>query len=102
MAQLNPSRLDLARRRRGTKKTELASALGVTPRMLNQYERGGTEASDLVIEKMATALGFPVKFLTGDDIEEPDPEGVSFRSLKSMTAAQQHQAIGSASLAVMF
>ena len=102
MGQLNPTRLDLARRRRGTKKTELAAAIGVTPRMLNQYERGGTEASDHVIEKMAEVLGFPVDFLTGEDIEEPDPEGVSFRSLKSMTAAQQHQAIGSASLAVVF
>lgn len=101
MAQLNPTRLDLARRRRGTTKTALAAALSVTPRMLNQYENGGTVASPATVERMAEILGFPIEFLTGQDVEEPDPEGVSFRSLKSMTAAQRHQAIGSASLAVI-
>jgi Zn-dependent peptidase ImmA (M78 family)/transcriptional regulator with XRE-family HTH domain len=101
MERFNPSRLDLARRRRGLTKKDLADALGVSPRMLNQYERGDSVPSEPTIEKLVTCLRFPREFYVGDTVEEPSIEGVSFRSLSAMTRRQRDQAIGSAAVAVL-
>jgi Zn-dependent peptidase ImmA (M78 family)/DNA-binding XRE family transcriptional regulator len=101
MECFNPTRLDLARRRRGLSKKELADALGVSSRMLNQYERGDSLPSEQTVHKLIGCLRFPWEFFAGDTVEEPSVEGVSFRSLSAMTRRQRDQAIGSAALAVM-
>lgn len=102
MERFNPTRLDLARRRRGLTKTQLATAAGVSTRILNAYENEEREPTDDTIERLAAAVGFPVSFLDGDDVEEPPTDAVSFRSMSSMTARQENQARGAAAIALMF
>jgi Zn-dependent peptidase ImmA (M78 family)/DNA-binding XRE family transcriptional regulator len=101
MERFNPTRLDLARRRRGLTKGKLAEAAGVTPRILSAYERGDRDPSAQTVVRLAAALAFPLAFFAGDDVDEPSIEGVSFRSLSSMTARQRDQARGAAAIAVL-
>ncbi len=100
MEDFNPSRLDLARRRRGLTKSALAEAAGVSTRILTAYEHGERYPSEPTVRRLASALDFPVAFFAGDDIEEPSVDGVSFRALSSMTARQRDQATGAAAIAV--
>jgi Zn-dependent peptidase ImmA (M78 family)/DNA-binding XRE family transcriptional regulator len=100
MTQFNPARLDLARRRRGLTKTRLAELASISTRLLAAYERGDRPPTDPTLQKLADAIGFPVAFLGGDDLEEPSVDGVSFRSLSAMTASQRDQAIGAATIAI--
>src|ERR1019366_234435 len=100
MAHFNPSRLDLARRRRGCAKGALAMAAVVAPRTLTAYERGETEPDERVLARLAAALAFPVAFFVREDAVEPSIDGVSFRALSSMTARQRDQACGAASIAL--
>ena len=100
MDSLNPTRLDLARRRRGLTKTKLAEIAGVSTRILSDYEKGRKQPTEKTLQALAGALNFPVTFFAGDDIEEPSLDGVSFRSMSSMTARQRDQACGAAALAL--
>ena len=85
----NPRRLTLARRRRGLSEKQLAAAICVTTRALTAYEAGEYPPADDVLSRIARVLEFPLAFFSGDDLEEPDPKGASFRSMKRMTAAQR-------------
>ena len=100
MDDFNPSRLDLARRRRGYTKGMLAEAAGVSTRILTAYERGERDPSERTVQRLAAALDFPVEFFAGEDVEEPSIDGVSFRALSGMTARQRDQATGAAAIAV--
>jgi Zn-dependent peptidase ImmA (M78 family)/DNA-binding XRE family transcriptional regulator len=100
VGNFNPSRLDLARRRRGFSKTALAHAAGVSTRILSAYERGDREPSEPTVHSLAAALDFPATFFVAPDIEEPSIDGVSFRALSSMTARQRDQATGAAAIAI--
>jgi Zn-dependent peptidase ImmA (M78 family)/transcriptional regulator with XRE-family HTH domain len=99
MVEFTPSRMDLARRRRGLSKKDLAGALGVSARTLLSYERGETTPSEAVLDLLAEQLDFPLEFFFGPEISEPAVAGVSFRSKSSMTARQRDKAISSATLA---
>jgi Zn-dependent peptidase ImmA (M78 family)/HJR/Mrr/RecB family endonuclease/DNA-binding XRE family transcriptional regulator len=98
--RFNPTRLDLARRRRGFTKTKLAREAGVSTRILTAYESGDREPTDATLQRLATSLDFPSEFFAGDDLEEPLLDGVSFRALSGMTARQRDQATGSAAIAI--
>lgn len=100
MANFNYSRVDLGRRRRGLTKTALANAAGIAPRNLNAYGRGDQEPTALTVQRLAAAVGFPSDFFYGPDLDEPLPEGASFRSLSRLTARQRDQALGSGALAL--
>jgi Zn-dependent peptidase ImmA (M78 family)/DNA-binding XRE family transcriptional regulator len=100
MDRLNPSRLDLARRRRGLTKKQLAADAGISVRVLSDYERSEKEPTDATLRRIAATLDFPVEFFAGDDIDEPTIAGVSFRALSSMTARQRDQATGAAAIAL--
>lgn len=102
MERFNPTRLDLARRRRGLTKTELARAADISTRLLTAYERGERDATETTVRRLAGALRFPIAFFEGDDIEEPPIDGVSFRALSSMTRRQRDQAHGAAAVAAEF
>lgn len=97
---LNHTRIDLARRRRGLTKTKLAEGAGVSARILTDYLTGSKKPSETTVANLAAALEMPVEFFSGDDIEEPMIDGVSFRALSSMTARQRDQAIGAAAIAM--
>jgi Zn-dependent peptidase ImmA (M78 family)/DNA-binding XRE family transcriptional regulator len=97
----NPSRLRVARKRRGLTKLELAERIGVEWRSVSGYEAGEYPPSEDTLARIGVALKFPVAFFCGDDLEEPDPDIASFRAMKKMTAAQRDMALGEGALALL-
>lgn len=57
----NNTRFALARKRRGLTKRALAKEVGVTDRSITAYESGQTVPENQTIEKIASALRFPVR-----------------------------------------
>lgn len=98
--EFNPSRLVLARKRRGLSKTALAAASSISVRSLGYYESGEVEPSDEHLERLAFKLELPTTFFFGTDIEEIMLDAASFRSLSTMTAAQRDSALAAGSFAV--
>lgn len=88
---LTPSRLTLARTRRGLTAAELARKSGVPARAIGEYERGLRRPKPATTESLAGALGFPAAFLTAP--EPARPQGI---------AAERAQAIAAAQLAIEF
>lgn len=98
--KFNPSRLTLARQRRGATKTKLADELGITPRSITAYEAGDTVPSEEKVAAFARVLEFPISFFSAHTIEVPTMENASFRSLSSMTSGQRDSALGAGALAI--
>lgn len=102
--QFNPSRLKLARVRRKLTLKALAELVDLTPRRVAEYEKDycASTPPEKLIEAYEEALQYPKNFfLKETDVELVEPESVSFRSLKSMKASNQHAAIGAGSLGLM-
>lgn len=97
----NPSRLTLARKRRGLTKARLAKAVGVEPRSITAYESGEFGPDEERLQKLASVLRFQVPFFQGDDLDEPSPDCASFRALTKMTASQRDIALGCGAVALM-
>lgn len=95
-----PSRLELARRRRGFTKKDLAEATGIPPRTLKAYISGAQEPTRARVGILADVLNFPVEFFFRPDVEELPLAAVSFRALSKLTARQRDQAIASAEIAL--
>lgn len=101
---INPARLKLARTRKQLTLKALAEKVGLTARMVSEYEKDYCKSipPDSTIQAFANALSYPKEFFFCDsEIEIVEPESVSFRSMKSMRAAQQHAAIGAGTLGLM-
>ncbi|GLZ32439.1 transcriptional regulator [Lentzea sp. NBRC 105346] len=71
---LTPSRLTLARQRRGLTTADLSRRTGLAPSTITAYERGTRQPTPPTIENLSAALGFPQGFLTAP--EPPDPSAV--------------------------
>ena len=97
---MNPTRLSLARRRRGWTKKKLAEAVGVTPRAITAYERMEYEPDELALDRMVRALRFPRSFFYRDDPPEISRQAVSFRALTRMSARRRNAAEAAGLLAV--
>lgn len=97
----NPSRLTLARKRRGLTMIKLAAAVGVEPRSVSAYEKGEFGPDDNRMARLAAVLKFPEAFFFGDDLDEPTPDIASFRALSKMTAGQRDTALGAGAIALM-
>lgn len=97
----NPSRLTLARKRRGLTMTKLAAAIDVEPRSISAYEKGEFSPDTEPLTRLAKALRFPEPFFFGDDLDEPTPDIASFRALSKMTAGQRDTALGAGAIALM-
>jgi len=97
----NPSRLTLARKRRGMKKRELAERIGMTEKSVSNYEAGAQEPETTTLRKLSEALRFPEAFFFGDDPEVPTPDVASFRSLSKMSASQRDSALGAGAIALL-
>ncbi|WP_447742361.1 helix-turn-helix domain-containing protein [Enterobacter asburiae] len=99
----NPSRLKLARIRRKLTLKELAEKMGLSSRIVIEYEKAYClyEPTPETVQAYARALKYPESFFFGDDVEAIDPLTVSFRSLRTTKAADQHAAIGAGALGVM-
>ena len=100
MPGFTPSRLVLARKRKGITKKELAEKAGISVRSLTAYEAELQEPTPLTLARLADALGFPVEFFHRPPISAPSLEGASFRALKRMTASQRDQAVSAGAFAV--
>jgi Zn-dependent peptidase ImmA (M78 family)/DNA-binding transcriptional regulator YiaG len=96
----NPTRLTLARKRRGLTKIELARKISVEVRSVTAYESGEYSPSDDAINRLRSVLQFPAEFFYGDDLEEPRPDTASFRAMSKMTAAQRDMALGEGTIAL--
>jgi Zn-dependent peptidase ImmA (M78 family) len=100
-----PSRLALARRRRGFTKVQLAKKAGLTVRSLSAYESVGAGHFDPLpetVERLAEALGFPISFFEAPDLREITPEETTFRALSKLSAIKRDQALSAGTLALDF
>lgn len=100
---LNPLRLKLARLRNRMSIKALAEDIGMTSRMISNYENGHAKIIPYTTaEKISRSLGYPIDFFCGGDVEELDAAWVSFRSMKGMTAAVRDAALSAGSIALLF
>lgn len=98
----NPGRLAIARQRRQLTKKSLAELAGITPLTLTRIETGVTvDPENATVKALASALGYPLEFFFGDDVEIFPEESVSFRSLSSLTARQKEAALAAGHHALM-
>lgn len=88
-----PSRLRLARQRRGLTVRKLAAQLEIPERNLSHYETGSATPPAELIERFAEALDVQPCFFELDDVETVPVEAVSFRALSKMSARQRDAAI---------
>ena len=98
---MNPSRLELARRRRGVSMRQLAELVDVEPRTISAYEKGEFAPSPETLKRLAVKLQFPIEFFYGPDLDMPRTRVVSFRALSRMTAAERDGALGAGALALI-
>lgn len=95
-----PSRLTVARKRRGLMKNRLAELVGLTARSITAYESGDAEPFETTIVALAAVLKFPREFFSASEIDEPIPQSASFRALTNMKASQRDAALAAGALAV--
>lgn len=92
-------RLTLGRLYRGLRKVELASAIGVTPAAVTQYEQGRSRPSEAVLAALALRLGFPPAFFERGRPLYPIAEGqANFRRLRSTSKRDRERLLARVSL----
>lgn len=77
---VTPSRITLARKRRGLTLAELSGATGVSLQSLSNYETGRTTPRSSTLARLASALDFPVAFFSGPEIDDLPADGISWRA----------------------
>lgn len=97
---INPSRIQVARKRRGLTKVALARLADVATRTLYDWESGLATPTESMLAVLAERLRFPVEFFYRSDLEIPTPDAASFRSLRSLTAGKRDAALAAGALAV--
>ena len=100
---LNPERLELVRLRLGLTKIEFADTLGVDRKTLQRFESGKYELPEICEVNLIRISGYPKEFFESHKaLEYPNPDGVSFRSLRSLTASSRNSALAAGALAFIF
>jgi Zn-dependent peptidase ImmA (M78 family)/DNA-binding XRE family transcriptional regulator len=99
MAEFEPSRLIVARRRRGLTQNEIAEQLGLSKQLISFFESGQREPTDAHVQQLAFLLRFPVGFFSGHQLELTTKEIPSFRSLRSMTSRVRDTALSASDIA---
>lgn len=97
-----PTRLKIARKRRGLTLTALAKKTAISSRSLSAYENGEWPPTAESLQTIAEVLQFPVEFFYGDDLDEIPEDSVSFRAATKMTARQRDAALSAGRVALMF
>lgn len=95
--RISPSRLQVARLRRGLTKADLANRIGVSPSTLSKWEADGPPASRFasLLEDLVSTLDFPPAFFTADEVDIPTLERTLFRAGSRATQRQKLAAISS-------
>lgn len=98
-ALFDPERLRLARLASGMRKNQLASACGVSPSAITQYELGRVKPRAAMVAQLALALGFPAAYFADDGRPRPriDSSPAFFRSLSRTRQLERDQAEAQAS-----
>ena len=97
--EYNPTRLSLARRRRGMSKADLHKATKISLRTLTNYESKDSKPQYEHLQILSVVLKLPVEFFFGPDIEEIMPDAASFRSLSKLPASQRDAALAAGTFA---
>ncbi|MGP3949867.1 helix-turn-helix domain-containing protein [Streptomyces sp. 7N604] len=95
-----PSRLTLARKRRGMTLVELGDRVGVSSQSISNYERARQQPSTVTLHKIADELEFPVSFFSAAEIDEIDIRSVNFRARSKLAASTREAALSESRLAV--
>ncbi|MEU3649433.1 ImmA/IrrE family metallo-endopeptidase [Lentzea sp. NPDC034063] len=95
-----PSRLALARKRRGLTLVDLARQVDLTAQSLSNMECGRQEPSAANLRRLTTVLGFPISFFGEPDIDELTAVQVSFRARTKMPARAREAVLSAARLVV--
>jgi Zn-dependent peptidase ImmA (M78 family)/DNA-binding XRE family transcriptional regulator len=98
----SPTRLTLARKRRGFSIVELSRNVSVGPQSISNYENGRQEPLEPVVQSIATVLNFPSSFFGAAEIDGLQPEAASFRARRKLSARKRDIALGSGRLAIEF
>jgi Zn-dependent peptidase ImmA (M78 family)/DNA-binding XRE family transcriptional regulator len=99
-AEFCPSRLRLARMRRGLKQEELAQRVGLDKTTISKYERGDRTPDAAQAVLLADCLHFPLSFFSQSDVGPITMEGVSFRARRSeVKAATRERTLASLQMA---
>jgi Zn-dependent peptidase ImmA (M78 family)/DNA-binding XRE family transcriptional regulator len=95
-----PSRLTVARMRRGLSKFELAAAVSVHPKMVTEYEAGRHAPSLGTLSSIASVLKFPEEFFFGPTLPVIGEDNGSFRSLARIASGHRDAVLAAASIAI--
>ena len=97
---LTPSRLEIARKRRGLTLIRLAELTGLSTRSISLYENGHSEPSEETLLHLAEVLDVAPGFLGAPDLDQIPEDAVSFRALSKMTARQRDRALSTGRIAL--
>lgn len=95
----SPARVELVRLRLGLSKIGFAEQLGVDRKTVQRFEAGEADLPAYSRAKLLSISGYPEAFFAKAPPEYPNPEGVSFRSLRSLTAGSRNAAVAVGALA---
>jgi Zn-dependent peptidase ImmA (M78 family) len=98
----NPERVDLARLRLGLTKVAFAKELDIDRKALHRFESGNYDLPEKAQKLLLQVSGFSEEFFKKAAPEYPNPEAVSFRSLRSLTASARNAAVAVSALAFEF
>lgn len=100
MDGFTPSRLILARMRRGLRQQELAELCEFSARTVRAWEKGEWAPDEKSALKLSHVLRFPLSFFYAASIELIDTARASFRSMSTMTAPQRDAVHAAGTLAL--
>lgn len=95
--RISPSRITVARLRRGLTKAELASNLGIAPTTLSRWENEGPPPSrtESILERLESELGFTAGYFVSKELEVPSMDSTLFRAGSRATQRQKSVAVAS-------
>lgn len=96
----NYKKLRFARERRQFTIKALSEQLGVSSRILSDYENGHRVPPFKTITRISEILNFPVRFFFMVDMSELKENAISFRSLARMSANDKNSAIRAGQIAL--
>ena len=100
---LVPERVELVRLRLGLTKIGFSESLGIDRKTLQRFDKDGYDLPQSCVAQLIELSGYPEGFFKDRaKIEYPSASGVSFRSLRSLTAASRNSAMAAGALAFIF
>ncbi|MGH7434836.1 MAG: ImmA/IrrE family metallo-endopeptidase [Polyangiaceae bacterium] len=98
--KFTPSRLVLARERRGTTQRDLSASVGVSDRMIKSYESGQYRPAEQTVQDLARVLNFPISFFKAPPLDPLDVEAASFRSMVKATGTLRRRTLAAGTFAL--